>query len=150
MVVRLGRAVDRQLTEKLTVSLRWRMPGRALGGLDVSSVVCRRNRATRECTRHLTVPRDHSTAAQGPPAAAAGRLETAAAAPLAAPARNAGCLYPAGIVRSVRQSVWDSLCMFITLGIVCLFNASAVAACTCPAKRTPVPSCFCFVPSLTL
>lgn len=80
--------------------------GRALAEaeeLDVSSVVCHRNHATREWTRHLPVPRDHPTATQGPPAAAAGRLETAAAAPLAAPAHHAGCLYPAGTGRSVRQ-----------------------------------------------
>lgn len=78
-------------------------PWLKLEALDVISVVCHRNHSTREWTRHLTVPRDHPPAAQGPPAAAAGRLETAAAAPLAAPARHAGCLYPAGTVRAVRQ-----------------------------------------------
>lgn len=79
--------------------------------LVVSSVpVCHRNHTTGEWTRHLRVPRDYPTAAQGPPAAAAGRLETTAAAPLSAPACHAGCLYPAGTVRSVRQ-VSETCCV---------------------------------------
>lgn len=104
LVVRLGREVHSQC--QLEVSNCQGELWLKLRGLDVSSVVCHRNHASRERTRHLTVARDHPTAAQGAPAAAAGRLETAAAAPLAAPtapACHAGRLYAAGTVRSVRQ-----------------------------------------------